>query len=156
MQIEIARLEDELVKKEAHYLSSKQASDRLNAELRGELDGIKSELINLQKSTSKALMPDLALPQESTLVRKVQKHLASLTFQKKYLQLSCRTYKVLLGKLTSKTYKLPCLTGIQKFKRATYVLIFIHRLKKASNRKHSMESYKEFNHRLPYQLPSDL
>ena len=47
LQIEIARLENDLVKKESHFLASQHAGDRLNGALREELEAIKTELSSL-------------------------------------------------------------------------------------------------------------
>ena len=78
------------------------------------------------------MVPHAALQGQKDLAEKAQKHAASLAFQKKYLQLSCRSYMLLLSKLTSKTYRLPALTPLQKFKRAARAVMFLQRLRKAS------------------------
>ena len=156
MQIEVARLEDELVRRDAHFLATKQAGDRLNGELRDQLEVIKNELFSLQAHTATAMAPSLGLQGPTNLAEKVQKHAVSLRFQKRYLQLSCRSYMVLLSKLTSKTYQFPALTAVQKFKRAAHAIMFIHRLKKAAARCHSFPQYPTFSHRMLYALPPDL
>ena len=124
-----------------------QASNKINSELRAELEIIKTELQTLQKRSQR---------DTNALHKEIMKKLNSLIYQKEYLNLCCRNYMKMLAQLTPKTYRLPELSATQKFKRACWAIVFTHRLKSASNRSHFQGDYKAFHHSTLTRLPADL